>query len=72
MKYQYLYALIVQFTFGVMSWLAQEVTPSPSGTLEVPYPAQGTSNVGLIAGAVVIVLVVLGGVILTTRIRKDN
>jgi hypothetical protein len=72
MSYQYFCALNLQFIYGVMFPLAQEVTPSPSGTLEVPYPVQGTSNVGLIAAAVVIVLVVIGGVILTTRIRKDN
>jgi hypothetical protein len=72
MNYEHMFAPLLQFTWRVMLPLAQEVTPSPSGTLEVPYPAQGTSNVGLIAGAVVIVLVVIGGVILTTRIRKDN
>jgi hypothetical protein len=72
MNYEYLFAPLLQFTWGVMFPLAQEVTPSPSGTLEVPYPVQGTSSVGLIAGAVIIVLVVIGGVILTLRIRKND
>jgi hypothetical protein len=68
---QYFSLSLLEFAYGLIVPLAQ-VTPSPSGTLEVPYPVQGTNNAGLIAGAVVIVLVVLGGVILTTRIRKSN
>lgn len=68
---QYLSLSLLEFAYGVIVPQAQ-VTPSPSGTLGVPYPVQGTSNVGLIAGAVVILLVVLGGVILTTRIRKND
>ena len=72
MNYKYAPFTLLQFTCGVMLPLAQGVTPSPSGTLEVPYPVQGASNAGLIAGAVAIVLVVIGGVILATRIRKKD
>jgi hypothetical protein len=46
----------------------QEVTP------ETPYPVEGGTNmIGLIIGAVVIVLVVLGGVIFASLTRRrDN
>ncbi len=49
---------------------AQEPPPVPGLTPEIPYPIEpGTSTFGLIIGAVVIVLIVLGGVIFATLTR---
>lgn len=52
---------------------AQEATPGPTGTLEAAYPIEpGTSTLGLIIGALIIVLTVLGGVIYASLMQRRN
>lgn len=52
---------------------AQEATPGPAETPAIPYPIEpGTSTLGLIIGALIIVLTVLGGVIYASLVRRRN
>lgn len=52
---------------------AQAATPEPTETPEVPYPIEpGTSPLGIIIGAVIIVLTVLGGVVYANLMRRKN
>ncbi|HEX6303513.1 MAG TPA: hypothetical protein VFZ76_04935 [Anaerolineales bacterium] len=51
----------------------QEATPGPTGTLEAAYPIEpGTSPLGIIIGAVIIVLTVLGGVAYVSLVQRKN
>lgn len=52
---------------------AQAATPEPTETPEVPYPIEpGTSPLGIIIGAVIIVLTVLSGVAYASLVRRKN
>ena len=53
--------------------IIQEPPPTPSATLGIPYPIQPVTNtLGLVVGAVVIVLVVIGGILYAEIARRNN
>lgn len=54
-------------------FIIQEPTPSPGATPGIPYPIQPVTNtLGLVVGAVVIVLVVIGGILYAEIARRNN
>lgn len=53
--------------------IIQEPPPTPSATAEIAYPIQPVTNtLGLVIGAVVIVLVVIGGILYAEISRRNN
>jgi hypothetical protein len=57
----------------LLFFIIQEPPPLPSATPGISYPIQPVTNtLGLVVGAVVIVLVVIGGILYAEISRRNN